>query len=351
MTDNDKEILLSRILSGKTIFYHNEDRYILYSPSIEIKYESSLLYEQIINEEKFDNWFREENTTNILMSLELWNLQTDKALENLEKKLDNLKVELFENFLLPSKTKMIRTNIKNTKSQINKIYLTKQNFISNTLEGYASSLKNEYIICHTLYKDNELVFDYKDIQSNKNSSTLFNSLVQEIDKLIISTETYKIIARSSVWRSYMNCTKYNTLFDNSIVSLTDEQRALLNISRMYDNIHEHPECPDEAIIEDDDALDGWMIVQKRKNEKTKKQNQFDSNNPKLKKSGEVFLMTENEQDYNAVSEMNSPESSAAIKEKMMYLKQKGHAHDGELPDVQREIRQTISQLTAASRKK
>lgn len=351
MTDNDKEILLNRILSGKSIFYYNDSKYILFSPSIDIKYEASLLYEQIINDEKFDNWFREENAKNILMSLELWNIQTDKILQDLEKKLDNLKVELFENFLLPSKTKMIRNNIKNTKMQINKIYLTKQNFISNTLEGYASSLKNEYIICYTLYKNDELVFDYKDIQSSKNSSTLFNALIQEIDKMIISTESYKILARSSIWRSYMNCTKYNTLFDNSIISLTDEQRALLNISRMYDNIHEHPECPDDAIIEDDDALDGWMIVQKRKNEKSKKQNQFDNNNPKLKKSGEVFLMADDEQDYNSISDMNSVESSAAIKEKMSYIKQKGKVLDGELPDVQRELRQTISQLTAASRKK
>lgn len=351
MTDNDKEILLNRIILGKTIFYHNDKKYILYSPSNDIKYEACLLYDSVLNEEKFDNWFREENTKNVLISLELWNFQTDKALEDLEKKLDNLKVELFENFLLPSKTKLIRNNIKNTKNQINKIYLIKQNFISNTLEGYASSLKNEYIICYTLYSDNELVFDYYDIQSSKNSSTLFNSLIQEIDKMIISTETYKMLARSQIWRSFINCGKYNTLFDKPITSLTDEQRALLNISRMYENIHEHPECPDDAVIEDDDALDGWMIVQKRKNDKAKKQNQFDSRNPQLKKSGEVFLMTENEQDYTSVSEMNSAESSAAIREKMAYIKEKGHAIDGELPDVKREIRQTISQLSAANRKK
>jgi len=351
MTDNDKEILLNRILLGKTIFYYNDNEYSLHSPSLDIKYQSSLLYDHILNEEKFDNWFREENTKNLLISIELWNFQTEKALQDLEKKLDTLKVELFENFLLPSKIKMIKNNIKNTKNQINKIYLTKQNFISNTLEGYASSLKNEYIICHTLYRDNELVFDYNDIKSSKNSSTLFNSLVQEIDKLIISTETYKMLARSQIWRSYMNCSKYCTLFDKPIVLLTDEQRALLNISRMYDNIHEHPECPDENIIEDDDALDGWMILQKRKNEKTKKQNQFDTSNPRLKNSGEVFLLSGNEQDYNSISEMNSPESSLAIKEKMAFIKQKGKAHDGELPDVQRELRQTISQLNAASRKK
>ena len=93
-----------------------------------------------------------------------------------------------------------------------------------------------------------------------------------------------------MWRGYWNADKTN-IFDKCTTELTDEQRALLNISRMYDNIYEHPECPDDKIIEDDDALDGWMILQKRKNDKDKKKSQFDSSNPNLKNSGEVFVMS------------------------------------------------------------
>lgn len=352
MIENDKEILVYRILSGQTHLLYNNERYTLYAASPDIKYESCIIYDQVINEEKFDSWLREENATNTMIALELWNFQTDNVLKSLDKKLDDLKVELFTNFMIPSKLKNIRSNIKSTKSQISKIHLTKQNFISNTLEGYASSIKNEYIICNTLYKENKKVFDFHNKASSE-SFSLFNSLLQEIDKLVISTEQYKLLARSQLWRSYWNCNKYNDLFDKPSILLTDEQRALLNISRMYDNIYEHPECPDDPVIEDDDALDGWMILQKRKNEKAKKQSQFDNNNPKLKNAGEVFMMAQEPEDISAISQMNNIESAAAAKEKLSYIKhnQDKLVQDGELPDVRRDVQMAIQQLKSANRKK
>lgn len=352
MTENDKEILVYRILSGQTHFTYDSERYTLYAASPDIKYESCLIYDQVINEEKFDSWLREEHATNTMIALELWNFQTDNILKGLDKKLDDLKVELFTNFMLPSKTKNIRSNIKNTKSQISKIHLTKQNFISNTLEGYASSIKNEYIICNTLYRKNKKIFDFNNKELSE-SFSLFNVLLQEIDKLVISTEQYKLLARSQLWRSYWNCNKYNDLFDKPSTLLTDEQRALLNISRMYDNIYEHPECPDDLVIEDDDALDGWMILQKRKNEKTKKQSQFDNNNPKLKNAGEIFMMAEEKEDIASISQMNNSESAAAAKEKLTYIKnnQDKLVQDGELPDVRRDVQMAIQQLKSANRKK
>ena len=38
---------------------------------------------------------------------------------------------------------------------------------------------------------------------------------------------------------------------------------------MYDNVYESHERPNDKIIEDDDCLDGWFIVQRRKHEKDK----------------------------------------------------------------------------------
>jgi len=252
--------------------------------------------------------------------------------------------------LRPAKIKKIKKKIKITKDILNKIHFSKQNFFSNTLEGYASSIKNEYIVCNTLYKDDELVFGYS---NNYKSYTLFNSLVQHIDGMIITTESFKKLARSDVWRTYWNACKHNTLFDKASINLTDEQRALINISRMYDNIYEHPECPDDPVIEDDDALDGWMILQKRKNEKAKKQSQFDNNNPKLKNAGEIFMMAQEPEDISAISQMNNIESAAAAKEKLSYIKhnQDKLVQDGELPDVRRDVQMAIQQLKSANRKK
>jgi hypothetical protein len=342
MTDNDSEVLLYRILSGKTIFHYNNERYVLYAPSLEIKYEASLIFDNIINEEKYHDWIREEYATNIMMSLGLWNMHTDRALKDLNKQLDNLKVDLFSNFMVPSKTKQIRQKIKNTKESIGKINFTKQNFLSNTLEGYAGSIKNEYIICNTLYKNDKLVFGY---DNDYKSYTLFNSLVQHIDSLIITTELFKKLARSDTWRAYWNSCKHNDLFGSSVIELTDEQRALINISKMYDNIYEHPECPEDNIIDDDDALDGWMILQKRKNDKHKKQAAFNESNKNLKNAGEVFLFAENENDVESITEMNDYEAKIALKQKMSYISSKGgEIEDGELPDVQMDIQRAISEL-------
>jgi hypothetical protein len=351
LSHNDKEILLYRILSGKTSFVFDNEKYTLINPSLTIKYEAALLYNNIVNEEKYYEWFREENVEHIMIGLGLWNFETNKNLKMLEQKLDNLKVELFTNFMIPSKTKNIRSSIKTTKNSINKIYATKQNFLSNTLEGYANSIKHEYIICNTLYKNNNLVFD---INQDYGSFSLFNSLVQEIDKLMITTENFKELARDNIWRNYWNSCSKNELFDEPTVDLSDEQRALINISKMYDNIYEHPECPSEQIIEDDDALDGWMIVQKRKNEAAKKQNAFDSNNKNnnMKKAGEVFVMAESKDDAESIIEMNTLESKMLMNEKLSYVNSQTEAvNDGDLPDVQRTLRQKISEMNKNNRKK
>jgi len=350
LSSNDKEILLYRILSGQTIFYFNNQKYTLVNPSIAIKYEASLLYNNIINEEKYHDWFREENAENIMISLGLWNFETNKNLKMLEQKLDNLKVELFTNFMTPSKTKNIKSSIKNTKTSINKIHSTKQNFLSNTLEGYANSIKHEYIICNTLYCNKKLTFDSA---QDYRSFSLFNSLVQEIDKLMITTENFKELARDSIWRNFWSSSTKNNLFDTSVINLTDEQKALINISKMYDNIYEHPECPSDKIIEDDDALDGWMIVQKRKNEAAKKQNVFDSTNTNnnMKKAGEVFVMAESKEDVESILEMNTVETKSLMNEKLSYVNQVGSVNDGDLPDVQRSLRQKISEMNKLNRKK
>lgn len=345
MNDNEKELLLYRIISEKTIFYYLNEEYQLVAPSIDIKYRAALIYDNIINEEKYQEWFREDNAENIMIGLGIWTVNTKNQLSNFEKILENLKVDLFNSFMVPSKVKDIKKRIKNTKENMNVIYNSKNNFISHTLEGYANSIKNEYIICNSLYKNNKLVFDNNDSKSY----TLFNNLVHHIDKNMITTEQFKELARSSAWRGYWNAGK-NNIFDKTIALLTDEQKALLNISRMYDNIYEHPDCPDDSVIEDDDALDGWMILQKRKNDQDKKKAQFDAANPKLKDSGEVFVMSGSKEDADSIISMNSMEAKSAMKEKFNYISEKKTVEDGELPDVRRDVKSAIFQMKQQAKK-
>jgi hypothetical protein len=138
------------------------------------------------------------------------------------------------------------------------------------------------------------------------------------------------------------------MFPGPVSEWTDDQRSLVSFSQMYDSIYEHPECPSEAVIDDDDTLDGWMIFQKRKVEKAKKQQSIDEMNPNLKNAGEVFLFGKNSNEVEEIMSLNSPEALHKIKEKINFINKFGSTEDSSLPDVKRDL---ISQAQAGMKNK
>jgi len=335
MSDGSIENLLYRILSGQLIFYYKQDKYELKKLSNLVRYEAEILYNNIMNDEKYSDWIREENVTNIMINLGLWTKETDKIIKQLEKRIETSKVELFENFMRPDNQKRIKRNLESFRDQLNKITSKKTDFSANTLEGYASSIKNEYMICQNLYKNSKRVFNDND--SDSHSYSQFNELVFEINKYTISINDFKKISRHYIWKSYWNAHKNNPIFPGPISEWTDDQRSLVSFSQMYDSIYEHPESPPEGVIEDDDMLDGWMIVQKRKVEKAKKQQTVDELNPNLKNAGEVFLFGKNTNEIEDILSLNSKESMHRMKEKISYINSVGSTEDYALPDVKRDL--------------
>jgi len=344
MNDAETEQLLHRILCGYLSFYFRQEKYQLRAPSNEIKYEANLLYHNIINEEKYNEWIREENMLGIMIGLGLWNSSMNNIIKQTNTRIDNLKVELFQNFATTSKQKKIRQDLRFAKNQLNRILNTKQEFFNNTLEGYAISIKNEYIISNTLYKNNKKVFNYE--ANDSTTYSFFNDLVSEINKYVISIDDLKFLSRSNMWKTYWNANK-NSVFPGSASEWTDDQRGLVNFSKMYDSVYEHPECPNDTVIEDDDMLDGWMIVQKRKAEKEKTRQTIDEVNPNLKNAQEVFLFANNNDDVNSILDLNSQESLHRMKQKIDMINSVGQIEDSNLPDVRVDIMNQLAEMRKA----
>ena len=349
MNDADAEFLLYRIFTGKLFFYYKNEKYELASPSVQIRYEAQLLYNNIINDEKYNDWLREENLERILISLGLWTMDTKTIIKSLEKKIDDTKVSLYNDRNLKDKTKINRKNLENYTKQLYSIFNKKSEMYSHTLEGYASSLKNEYIICKTLYKDGDRVF-VEDSKNNQNSYTLFNNIVNEINNHVIEGSSFKMLGRNNIWRMYWNCNK-NNVFPGCVSDWTFDQRTLVSISKMYDNVYDHPECPEDVVVEDDDMLDGWMIIQRRKIENQKKQHKLDSLNPKLQKAQEVFLIADNQEEASDIIGMNSPESLIKLKQRQEHLARVGSSSHLEMPDVQMDLRARSVDMARQQRRK
>ena len=209
-----------------------------------------------------------------------------------------------------------------------------------TLENFAQTKKNEYIIANSLYykQSNEKVFNTHIDDINYNE---FEKLTSAVSKHIITIEIYKTIARHETWKMIWYANK-NNIFDKPASRLTDEQKTLISVSNMYDKIYEHPECPPDFVIEDEDMLDGWMIEQKRKNEASKKENSNQDILSKHNKAKEIFVVGDKE-DIDEIQSMNSLQSQHIIKQRSRIIK---NAENGveeiNLPDVKQELLQKLN---------
>lgn len=115
---------------------------------------------------------------------------------------------------------------------------------------------------------------------------------------------------------------------------------------MYDRVYEHTECPDEEVIEDDDALDGWMLWQKKKSLQEKKIKGVDELlGSKGKNSSEVFLLANNNnEEIQEISELNDSESLQIYRSRVnKTMGSDRPINEYEFADVQNKLRKELKE--------
>lgn len=337
------EKLIHRILSGKQLIDYENSLYELCSASMDLKLKSFVLYDSFYENNLFSEGFiSEDEIKELLVDLEILYFDYEKDIKSLENRLENLKVDLFQNYFDRTKKNNIKKQIENTRQRYNELYSLSHSLDFLTLEHYCSNIKNEFIISNTLffYDSKNLVFD-----NGIQDYNLFNAITQIISNNILDVTILKKLARSDFWRNYYTVHK-NDLFSYSATEYSEEQKAMVSISIMYDRIYEHPECPDKDIIEDDDALEGWMIYHQRQNKKEKKEKGVNSMlSGKVGRSQEVFLMAGNKDQKEDILGLNSVESNMKRQQKLATVfSSETPLKDAELPDVKNSIRKQLSEL-------
>ncbi len=160
MNTDNIQLLIHRISLGKLYFKHKHKEYVYTSPSTEIKYQAELLYQQVLEDNKFESWMTQKDLDNFLDKIEIWDEQDQQLLKTTEKNLEKLKLSLYLNRLQKEKITKIKKDIEWSKESINKLLKRKHSFDYLTLEEYASFQKNEFIFINTIYykKNNKKVF-------------------------------------------------------------------------------------------------------------------------------------------------------------------------------------------------
>ena len=322
-------------MSGFYYFILNNQQYKLVYPDISVRYEAEIYSDNERENNKFNEWLSDDDILYHLIDYGLWTINGDDVLKNLEKQIEDQKLSLYHSVLNPSQTKSIRRYLDGSKKSYNKLYAIRHSFDHLTLKGYIDNVKNQYLLIHSIYdSNNNRVFNSID-NIDFNHLTSFS---EYISSYIIDIETFRTIARSDLWRNYWSANK-DRVFDKPVINWTDEQKTLVVLTKMYDSAYEHPDCPNDKIIEDDDMFDGWMIHQRREKDKAKEKNRANKllEGKNLGKAQEVFLMAKNNEDAQNIYNLNDNQSRHIIKEREKAISHFGAIEHSKLPDVQRDM--------------
>ena len=146
-----------------------------------------------------------------------------------------------------------------------------------------------------------------------------------IDYIVLNEKDIRDLARNDPWRSLwlMRESCDLKLFANQDRELSIDQKNLLVWSRMYDNIQESMDCPTDDVIDDDDMLDGWFLLQAEKRKKEQAEMEFEEGtNEKIKNADEVFVVTNNEIDKERVEGLNNIHAHMVKQEREALLMRK-----------------------------
>lgn len=341
----DLENLIYRIINGYYTIYIGGSIYKVILPNLLIKHKAHTIYLKTLEDNKYDtsSWITNKNINNLLKIYNIWNEDEENKLQSLLKDLDKHKINLFKNYI----NLTLRTSIKNTIAVVNEnisaLYNKKHYFDYLTLEHYAQNIKNQYLAMNMVYNiDDTKVFDYNNFEDI--DSSLLEKMIIEIYKNSIDSYMIRQIARQEIWRSFWNASK-KEIFEGKIKDWTDEQRALVNFTKVLDSVREHMEAPSEEIIKDDDALDGWILCQNQKNEQEKTKKLLDQKfNLSKKNAGEVFVITQDKNERKAVNDLNDAQTKQDIKNMIKLSNQReGEINWSDLPHVRRELQQQTLQ--------
>ena len=334
------EKLLYRIILGYYYIYIDNEKFKIVYPSINIKYEAEILYDSIKEDNRFDkNLLTISEMDALLKKEKIWDEQKEKDLKTAEIDLENSKVLLFQNFFNKDSAKQTRGMISAVTKAIIETTTIKNTFKHLTIEDYCLGIKNEFIIMNSIYNSqNTLVFNHPDRDDHEYKK--LQVFIKEILEQNVIAKNLRDLAKSELWKSYNNSSN----IDQNGFNITDDLRHLINLSKMYENVRQHPESPDDNIIADDDALDGWFIYQNRKVIQEKKKTSIMSKVRGNDNAGEVFILTNDKEETKEIIGLNDERTKKHIRG-LSALVADGKSVDWcDVPYVQQNLRAEMAEI-------
>lgn len=321
----ERDLLVSRILSGKLYLSYNKSIYIT-QPSIDTQYKANILFNEALLEGKKSGLLSKDDCEIFAVNKNILTEEEYNAIPKISKDIENLQIELYSNRNNHKNRDSIKTYINNIRNKQNELINLSSKFYSYSYEGYASFVKIEYLVRNiTYYKGKKFKFNTIKIED------IMNFYSQNI----IYPSSIRYIARTSPWLNKWQAFKANGVIFPNGYKMTDAQQLLLMWSKFYDNVAESSEPPEQEVIDDDDMMDGWLLLQNKKN---KKENaNINTQNSKIQNAQEVYLVANNIEEAKKINEMNSLYAKKIKNQRLEKIRTDGIVHEQNMPDIKNDL--------------
>jgi len=338
MEQYKREFLLNRIISQKVKIKIDGQNYYLTPPTPEDRVAAIERYYETLRRSEIEGVMTLEETLDYLYEIDQWTEIEEEEMSEIPKELENLKVTYYESFSKEKYKKIIKKNIKNKKDRLEELFSKKNSLIKFTCEGSAESSKIEYLAYSSL-EDEDGYRMIDKVSFEEQDGGFITACVEGYNLTMIDEESCRDLVRNDPWKTIWGASKTGLpLFSISATEINENQKILINWSRLYDNIYENMECPSDEVISDDDALDGWLIVQHKNREREKNKNDIESKlSEKTKNSDEVYLMAESQSEVEKIHSLNNPVANRVRKQRFNKVKKEGDVEIQKFSDVQRRL--------------
>lgn len=345
MEPSRRELLVARITSGTLRLkvyneFGREVAVVLRQATREQRYYAQELYQDTLEEARLEGAHTEDSLLAFLYKEQLWDDTRETSLRQLEKDIEDFKTKLVGLAFRSFEKQMAKLTLQKARDRQRELLAQRHAYDHLTCDGAAGMARTRYLLaCSLHYPSGQPVLPVDALWDNPTADGCSIVLENAFEAYLASRlddADIREVARTEPWLGIWTTRACaGNLFGVPAADLTDEQVRLQVWSQMYENIAQHPECPPQEVIDDDDICDGWLILQRREREKKQLESKADTalSNEKIRNSEEVFIVASSPEDARQIESLNDETTQRLKRQRDAEIRRRGEVQHVDLADV------------------
>ena len=314
METHEREYLVSQIVYGGKIIEFKNLTLIVKPLTIEQQYLANRVFKRVYDEALLSGIYTKDEMLEIMKEQGVWSDKEEEEIEQTRKSMEDVKIQIYKSFFNAPKREKIRDKLKELQKKQLKLLSKKHANDQNNCEGIATYAKWNWVIENSTYTEDNNKYDFSDVG--------IATVLRKYNADNLDLDQFRELARTDPWRSiWASSQTPESIFKRAASELSSDQQTLLSWTRLYDSIAESPEMPSDKIVDDDDAIDGWLIEQRKKREKEKNKFKLDGYDDKHQGADEVYVMASSKEEAAEVYDMNDAAGRMTVKSRQLTVKE------------------------------